>query len=157
MPRTTRTRRPLIVHSVWLQAKYETEEVLVWYRGRRRRRFRALILNTMRLGEDKVIVCLVSLEKMRVLVLFRVAMGIYSYLHQVTQQIRLQYGTYCKVCFTRVVPAFWMYFIGPIIHQTKTYLTFAPTLQGRKRTYSRFKWNLFVRIGQPSKFKLNNI
>ena len=69
MPRTTRSRRPLIVHSVWLQAKYETEEVLVWYRGRRRRRLWPLILNTMRLREDKVVVCLVRLEKMRILIL----------------------------------------------------------------------------------------
>lgn len=49
---TTGSGRPLIVHSVRLQAKYETEKVLVGYRGRRWRRLRALILQTMGLGKE---------------------------------------------------------------------------------------------------------
>ena len=48
---STRPGRSLVVHSVGLQAKDETKEVLVRYR-RRRWGFRALILDTLGLGRN---------------------------------------------------------------------------------------------------------
>ena len=146
MPRTTRSRRPLIVHSVWLQAKYETEEVLVWYRGRRRRRLWALILNTMRLREDKVVVCLVRLEKMRILILRKGSYRILFILELVhsTDQSKV-------VSVKRILLVQCLLFECTL--SRRSYIKQKPIsplllpLQKRKRIYSRFKWNLFVRIG----------
>ena len=155
MPRTTRSRRPLIVHSVWLQAKYETEEVLVWYRGRRRRWLWALILNTMRLGEGKVIVCLVGLEKMRVLFLFRGSYGI-LFILELGHSTLSEYSMVVVVKYILLVQCLLFEFTlsGRSYMKQKPISPLLLPLQRWKRIYWRFKWNLLVRIGQPSKFKL---
>lgn len=146
MPRTTRSRRPLIVHSVWLQAKYETEEVLVWYRGRRRRRLWALILNTMRLREDKVVVCLVRLEKMRILILRKGSYRILFILELGHSTDQSKVVSVKRILLVQCL-LFECTLSGRSYIKQKPISPLLLPLQKRKRIYSRFKWNLFVRIG----------
>lgn len=100
----------------------------------------------MRLREDKVVVCLVRLEKMRILILRKGSYRILFILELGHSTDQSKVVSVKRILLVQCL-LFECTLSGRSYIKQKPISHLLLPLQKRKRIYSRFKWNVFVRIG----------